>query len=128
MYYLFLDDNRQVYDVKWIKLPNEYKWLVAKSYGEFVSFIMDLGLPEFVSFDHDLTETHYKVSIKENYEPGPVYDYGPEKTGFNAVKWLVDYCMIHKKKFPKYAIHSLNGVAAERMENYIKKAKKDLNI
>lgn len=127
-YALFLDDRRQVYDVKWVQLSGDLNWLVAKSYGEFVSYIMDLGLPEFVSFDHDLAEIHYKVSIQENYEPGPVYDYGPEKTGMDAVKWLVDYCMVHKKKLPKYAVHSLNGVASQRMEDYIKKAKEQLDI
>ncbi len=119
-YYLFLDDRRQVYDAKWVNLPNDKIWRVAKSYGEFVSYIMDLGLPEFVSFDHDLAEEHYKVSLQENEHTGPDYDYGAEKTGMDAVKWLVDYCIIHKKKFPKYAVHSLNEAASKRMESYIK--------
>ena len=122
-YYLFLDDERQIYDVRWTSLPNDKPWIVARNYGEFVKTVLDLGLPSFVAFDHDLADFHYKVSLEENDHPGSIYNYGPEKTGMDAVKWLVDYCMVHKKKFPPHVVHSLNLVAAERMESYIKQAK-----
>lgn len=127
-YYLFLDDKRQIYDVKWVSLPNDKPWIVARSYGEFVKTVLDLGLPAFVSFDHDLVEYHYKVSLEENKHPGLVYDYGSVKTGMDAVKWLVEYCLIHEKKFPGYVIHSLNEAAFERMEAYIKQAKRELEL
>lgn len=133
-YSLFLDDERQLFDVKWVQLPWHHKWLIARNYGEFVDLVMDLGLPEFVSFDHDLADFHYKIGSLEN-ESGQRanlinmnFNYGSEKTGFDAMKWLVGYCSVHEKKFPPYAIHSLNGVAAERMETYIKQAKEHLGI
>lgn len=122
-YYLFLDDERQIYDVKWALLPNDKPWIVARSYGEFVKTVLDLGLPSFVAFDHDLADFHYKISTEENDHPGTTYNYGPEKTGMDAVKWLVDYCIVHNLKFPEYVVHSLNLVAAERMKSYIKQAK-----
>ena len=125
-YYLFLDDERKIYDVKWAQLPyDDTEWLYAKSYGQFVDIVMDLGLPEFVSFDHDLADYHYKVSSMENEhcEYGDFtnrqFNYGPEKTGLDAAKWLVDYCIAHKVKFPKYTVHSLNEVAGKRIVDYI---------
>lgn len=119
-YYLFLDDMREVYDVKWVQLPQDERWIVARSYGEFVKTVLDLGLPSFVAFDHDLADFHYKISLQENDHPQLSFDYGPEKTGLDAAKWLCDYCMKHKVKFPDYVVHSLNVVGAKRIEDYIK--------
>ena len=118
-YNLFLDDERQIYDVKWVRLPMDHPWIVVKNFGEFVDTVLKLGLPEFVSFDHDLADFHYKIGFMENEHLGKNLSYGSEKTGMDAVKWLVDYCMIHKLKFPNYAIHSLNVVGYDRMAAYI---------
>ena len=125
-YYLFLDDERQVYDVKWMRLPNDEQWLVAKNYGQFVDTVMDLGLPKFVSFDHDLADFHYRVGSMENESSAfgglnRTFHYGQEKTGYDAAKWLVDYCIFHKLKFPEYAVHSLNAVGGKRISDYIKR-------
>lgn len=124
-YYLFLDDERKIYDVKWAQLPyDDTEWLTAKSYGQFVDIVMDLGLPEFVSFDHDLADYHYKIGSMENEAsnyggPRKEFNYGREKTGLDAAKWLVDYCVSHQLKFPKYIVHSLNEVAGKRIDDYI---------
>lgn len=124
-YYLFLDDERKIYDVKWAQLPyDDTEWLTAKSYGQFVDIVMDLGLPEFVSFDHDLADYHYKIGSMENEASNygglrKDFNYGREKTGYDAAKWLVDYCVSHKLKFPKYIVHSLNEVAGKRIDDYI---------
>ena len=125
-YNLFLDDERQVYDVKWLVLPQDNTWIVARSYGEFVDTIEQLGMPEVVSFDHDLADIHYKVGSLENENhiwrhPEEVinYDYGAEKTGFDAAKWLCGHCMQYNLAFPKFIIHSLNAVGGTRINDYI---------
>lgn len=51
-YNLFLDDKREP--------PEEIdiKWVVAKSYNEFVKIVLENGLPCQVMFDHDLAWEH----------------------------------------------------------------------
>lgn len=114
-YYLFLDDIRLPSDVKWLKLPNDERWIIARSYGEFVDTIEQRGLPEFVSFDHDLSEHHYKVSVMENEGLHKFIDYGPEHTGFEAALWLCNYCQKNKLALPKYEVHSLNEKGSYRI-------------
>ena len=42
-----------------------------------------------------------------------------EKTGYDCVKWLCNYCQDNNIKFPKYYIHSMNDVGALNMLSYI---------
>ena len=64
MYHLFLDDERNPSSVTWVRLPY-VQWEVVRSHKEFTEFVNDFGLPEFVTFDHDLADEHYKVMQKE---------------------------------------------------------------
>ena len=58
-YSLFLDDCRMPHQVNWVRIPDvEYE--IVRSYEDFVAKIEKKGLPEFVSFDHDLCVEHYK--------------------------------------------------------------------
>jgi hypothetical protein len=59
MHNLFLDDER---------FPIGDNWEIVRSYEEAVEFVLNNGLPRFVSFDHDL---------------------GTEKTGYDFAKWLL---------------------------------------
>ncbi len=132
-YNLFLDDERQPRDVSWISGPNYQTgiWHTVANYDQFVYSIENYGTPNFVSFDHDLADEHYQAMLKELEQPSYTYDdgdmvktisYGPEKTGFDCAKWLVDYCHDNDVPFPKYVVHSMNPVGKERIENYIKQA------
>lgn len=38
-------------------------WVVARSYAEAESFFLRLGLPDFVSFDHDLADGKDGISV-----------------------------------------------------------------
>lgn len=114
-YYLFLDDIRLPSDVKWLQLPNDERWIIAKSYGEFVDTVEQRGLPEFVSFDHDLAESHYKASVLENEGLSGFVGYGNEKTGLDAAMWLCSYCEWQGLKLPKFEVHSLNQAAGVRI-------------
>ena len=114
-----LDDIRSMDDVrKYTKLPNipNEQWTVVRSYSEFVNIINKLGLPTFVSFDHDLGLSHYGHGLNGDDIP---YDSYTEKTGYDCVKWLVDYCMKNGVKHPSYVVHSMNPVGKRNIESYI---------
>ena len=114
-----LDDIRSMDDVrKYTKLPNipNEQWTVVRSYSEFVNIINKLGLPTFVSFDHDLGLSHYGHGLNGDDIP---YDSYTEKTGYDCVKWLVDYCMKNGVKHPSYVVHSMNPVGKQNIISYV---------
>jgi len=134
MYYLFLDDERMPGHVTWVSLPNMV-YEIVRSYDEFVQTVTTRGIPTFVSFDHDLADEHYRVGFEEaralepwRMQTGESFDYGPEKTGYDCAKWLVDFCEQRNAKFPEFAVHSMNPVGKERISKYIQNAKKHLDI
>lgn len=143
--YLFLDDERMPGDVTWCPMPSA-TYVVVRNFDEFVRHVLTFGVPRFVAFDHDLADMHYRVGFEEAQAAEPwrrqhtsfvddehgglnlTFDYGPEKTGFDCAKWLVDFCEERHVKFPDYVVHSMNPVGRERIEHYIANAKKHLNI
>ncbi len=61
-YNLFLDDMRipeavfkYIGDDRYIN--ND--WVIVRSYNEFTKHIRKHGIPETISFDHDLADIHY---------------------------------------------------------------------
>lgn len=139
-YNLFLDDIRDPYiDIDDISQPqwdyhsvisayhytfyapfrDEY-WEIVRSYDEFVNVVTKYGVPELVSFDHDLGTEHY------NNDQTNVIDYlsFEEKTGYDCAKWLCNYCQENNIKFPKYYVHSMNPVGTQNIKSYILNYKK----
>lgn len=57
---IFLDDERFP--------PKDFKYSIVRNYDDFVYMIENFGIPNFISFDHDL---------------------GLGKTGFDCAKFLV---------------------------------------
>ncbi len=95
---LWLDDYRNPLENDWLVFSPigrdvEVSWV--KSYQEFVSWVHLNGLPDGVCFDHDL---------------------GEEKTGYDAAKWLVEYCLDYNLDLPKWNIQSSNPVGKENIE------------
>lgn len=85
---IYLDDLRPI--------PEGFVGL--RSYVEFVAYISQNGLPDFISFDHDL---------------------GLEESGFDCAKWLVAYCLDHDKNLPRFAVHSQNPVGKKNIESLL---------
>lgn len=108
-YWLYLDDYRP--------LPNGGKWKLARDFDAFCEMISFEGLPEFISFDHDLSDEHY--GHLENPIP---YDTMKEKTGFHCVQWLIKYCELNELKLPACDVHSMNPDGAENIRNALRKA------
>lgn len=124
-YYLFLDDLRNPSDVTWcIHFPKDRaSWVVVRNYKQFCNHITEHGLPEFISFDHDLAEEHYHDPTDELKK----FDY-KEKTGYDCAKWLCDFCQKNKCRVPNYTVHSMNPVGAKNIDTYIKNFKSFLNL
>lgn len=129
MYYLFLDDVRIPKDVKWVQLPPA-NWIIVRSYDAFVKTIEEKGVPEFIAFDHDLAEEHYRKSM---YNPDRHYNsYYTDgtfkgKTGFDCAKWFVQYCLDNGKKIPDYQVHSMNPIGKENIIGLMEQGKRMQN-
>ena len=136
-YNLYLDDWRTPTDTLISKKPIELKkvishneWEIVRSYREFVDIIERKGLPDIISFDHDLADVYiFKGNERQIIPPGEAeFDYDryneDEKTGYHCAKWLVEYCINNKKQLPKYIIHSDNQVGSENIKSYLENFKK----
>ena len=87
-YRLYLDDLRDP------KTPGE--WIVARSMQDALSIIELQGMPDYISFDHDLGED-------------------ADGTGYDFAKQLIDLCLTGKATFPdgfEFNVHSANPVGA----------------
>ena len=116
-YNLFLDDIRVPSDVTWIELP-EVEWKIVRNYDEFVNIICSFGMPELISFDHDLSFEHYPQT-KEDYSEKIDYSKYSEKTGYDCAKWLVSECQKLGVKHPPYVVHSMNPVGVKNIISYV---------
>lgn len=140
-YNLYLDDWRTPMETLLSKKPlhlkkiiSENEWEIVRTYHEFVDKITHKGLPEIISFDHDLGDNYYFleedgpkrliVMSKDVYFDYAKYEELDERTGYHCAKWLVDYCIDNKKPLPKYVIHSDNQVGSENIRSYLENFKK----
>lgn len=139
-YNLFLDDIRDpwmvgdyIYPFEIKALYRKERWNVVRNYSEFCAFIESNGLPEIISFDHDLADEHYTPQeYWESYEKSKNYQAGKqykEKTGLDCAKWFIDYIIDGGHELPKMLCHSLNPVGKDNIlalfESY-KKSKENI--
>jgi hypothetical protein len=116
---LFLDDIRFPEDVRYNYGPYD-RLRICRNMDDAVWAVKQYGLPTFISFDHDLADTHYIIG-------------DGEKTGYTFAKWLCDYIMDNNLRLPAgfdFFVHSMNPVGAENirkyMENFLKQWKHDV--
>lgn len=110
---LFLDDIRFPEDVRYSY--GSYKnVIICRSMDDAVWAVTHYGLPNCISFDHDLAHEHYVIG-------------DGEKTGYTFAKWFCDYVIDNNLDIPVdfcYHVHSMNPVGAENircyMENFLK--------
>ena len=116
---LFLDDNRKPYDVFRNTInpiyENNNEWTVVKNYEEFVDTILESGLPEIISFDHDLSQNHYLPENQSNID----YNNLKDRTGYDAALWLVGYCRMNDIKLPTIKVHSANPEGKKNIERVL---------
>jgi len=120
IYNLYLDDFREPVDsFYYLGNPtyNILDWKIVRNYDEFVKMIQENGIPETISFDHDLNYI--------DYERVANYDDNPEKTGYHCAKWLIYYCIDNKLEIPKtILIHSMNPVGSRNIKSLFDTYKK----
>lgn len=109
---LYLDD---------IRVPKTEGWDIVRNYDEFVFWIRLNGVPDEVSFDHDLAEISYNPT-----NGSQKFEYY-EKTGLDAAKWLGQHCIEKNIPFPKWNVHSANPIGKANIEAYIKNVIKHQN-
>lgn len=126
-YNLYLDDIRepnQSFKKTGDNRYNDLKWKVVRNYQEFIEQIVLHGIPNIVSFDHDLGEEHINYYFdnggREN-PPDPLKAKFKEKTGYDCAKFLVNYCTENGLPMPEYLIHSSNPVGSENIRAILKR-------
>jgi hypothetical protein len=121
---LFLDDNRKPYDVFRNTIDpiyeNNNEWTIVKNYEEFVDAILESGLPEVISFDHDLSQNHYLPENQNNID----YDNLKDRTGYDAAVWLIGYCRMNNISLPDFKVHSANTEGKMNIERVLHLANK----
>lgn len=90
-----------------IRTPPTSDWNWVKSFDEAVAYIEEHGLPDHISFDHDLGESE-------------------AKTGYDLAKWIVESDLDGRITITygwSYALHTANPVGRENirtlLENYL---------
>lgn len=109
-YNLFLDDERFPEHVTWKKLP-KVDWVIVRNYYDFVDYIQTNGLPDFVTFDADLSFSHY-IDPLETDNSSPTR----ERDGVDCFGWLCNYCSEKGIKFPSFELHTMNSIKKDKME------------
>lgn len=90
-YKLYLDDER---------IPKTKGWTIVRSVEEFIQVIQDKGVPEHISFDHDLGELEAGVLAPN---------------GLDAAKWLIENEIVPKS----FNVHSANPIGAKNIESLL---------
>jgi hypothetical protein len=122
MKYLFLDDERVPSDVTWVNIARTTEWVIVRSNDAAVTWVLENGFPDIISFDHDLGYEAFDTN-----ENGIIIvtDATETKSGYDFAKWLVEYDMetgLMPANFT-FTVHSMNPIGAKNiqflLDNYI---------
>lgn len=104
---LFVDDEREPAFLTFLKMRGEDveadgPWVVARTQSEAQELILRLGVPSFISFDHD---------------------YGPPEAGngHDLAKWLVEQALDGRVRLEglRFQVHSRNPVGAANIRGVL---------
>ena len=115
---LYLDDQR----TPTTTIPGYEPWNVVRNYDEFVDWITKNGIPDLISFDHDLADEHITDYFNQVALDGcqiPLYDQYKEKTGLDCAKFLVEWCQEKNLKLCTCSVHSHNPVGASNIQSIL---------
>jgi hypothetical protein len=120
-YNLFLDDKRTpqkhltyLLGINGFgNLYTELEWVIVKSFDEFLVTITERGLPDRISFDHDLGNSNDIVLPDGN----------------DCCKWLIEYCLNNNLPFnTECKYHSANPEGITNMQNKMNNLRKFTNL
>ena len=116
---LYLDD---------IRTPQTEGWVIVRNYKDFVAWVRLNGIPDEVSFDHDLGEDIAKAKVEAGMSKRKAREQKKETlSGYDAAKWLGEYCLDNNIPFPAWNCHSANPVGKANIEAYINNVIKHQN-
>lgn len=99
-YKLYLDDIRK---------PSDSTFIVLRTFDDAVEYVLKHGMPEYISFDHDLGMD----------EKGELL-----KSGYDFAKWLIEADLDETIQIPKsftFNVHSANPVGREAIESSLER-------
>lgn len=130
---LWLDDIRNPFTDNWLRdyapqfSNGEGKVVWVKNYDEFINYIIFNGIPDMISFDHDLGEDVAKKRVSNGMSKRQARSLKREtKSGYDCTKWLVDYCLDNGVSIPHFGVHSANPVGAENIRGLLNNAIKHM--
>ena len=126
---LFLDDLRSV-DMVYPN-PNMSEWAIVRDFHQFVDYIQKYGLPDYISFDHDLGMEHTRFYFQNGGHespPDPLTADFKEKTGYDAAKWLCMFVDDNNLDLPFWHVHSHNPIGAANIRAYLNNFQKYRNV
>ena len=91
---LYLDD---------VRVPASAGIDLVRNYDEFVEYLQQKGMPDLISFDHDLAREHYPTGENTAGRSLPYSKYR-EKTGFHCARFIIE----NRLPLRHWAVHSLN--------------------
>lgn len=122
---LYLDDCR----IPTETIPGYHPWNVVRNYDEFQKWIIENGVPDLVSFDHDLAPEHmndyYNQVATQGYQH-PDYASYKEKTGVDCANFLVEYCQKMNVELKQCCVHSHNPVGGKNIQDFLNGFKKHM--
>lgn len=125
---LYLDDYRSpkgklLYKFEALNIEGIIEWVIVRNYEDFVYHILTEGLPDIISFDHDLAEEHVEAFFRNCGVPTDQmsidYDAYKEKTGYHAARWLCDFCEKEGLDLPLCTVHSANPAGSDNILSVI---------
>jgi len=117
---------KDAFDYMHLPVYIQKEWIVVRNYHAFISLIEGKGIPEIISFDHDLADEHYDY---QEHLDGDYYDIMTEKTGYHCAKWLIDYCIDNNRELPAtILIHSMNPAGSMNIKSLFQSYFKVMNI
>jgi hypothetical protein len=102
------------------------EWKIAKNYNQFVKLITESVKSgaeiTHISFDHDLSDTHYGLHDKTDCLSWQEYyiKEDREMTGYDCAKWLKGFYIEKELHLPVIFVHSMNPIGTENILNLFK--------
>lgn len=133
---LWLDDKRDPFEREWndyikgIVPSNGLNYNIAwvKDRNEFFKYLRENGLPDFISWDHDLAEEHYTPEeYWDDYDRSKAYQESQNyihPTGAVVALEFIQYCRYYMRQIPDYHIHSENPVGADNIRTILETGKR----
>jgi hypothetical protein len=122
---LYLDDLR----TPTTTIPGYEPWIVARNFDEFTKHIADHGIPDLISFDHDLHKEHYAPMEYWNgdYMIWAEQQNFKHKTGLQCAQWLCEVIKANPGlQLKNCSVHSANATGAWYIQNCINSFKKHM--